>query len=280
MTPDESKPMNDYYEILGVAPEATTHEVKTAFREKAFQYHPDHCKDPDCADKMKSINEAYAVLSDPRKRKEYDLMRSRFGTSAHQRFRTNYSDQDIFQGSDIQQIFEEMSRAFGLRGFDEIFRGIYGQGYQSFEFKKPGIFVKGFVFTGKTGGKPSKAPSMLQSGLKKATGFLFGKDSSLERLSDKGADIQETIQVDEDLAKNGGPYAYDHRKRGKKLIVQIPSGIQSGQKIRLAGMGLPGTGGGPSGDLFLRVHVTRMWPNRLKDAWDRLVRKWKGRVAG
>src|SRR4030042_7159125 len=97
---------------------------------------------------MKEINETYAVLSDPDKKREYDALSHEYGPSAYDRFRQTHSDQDIFRGSDINQVFQEMTRAFGFRGFEEVFRESYGQGYQSFEFRRPGVFGKGFLFFG------------------------------------------------------------------------------------------------------------------------------------
>jgi DnaJ-class molecular chaperone len=257
--------MSDYYQILGVSSDATSQQIKTAFRDLAFKFHPDHCQDADGAEKMKSINEAYAVLSNPKKRQDYDVMRKQYGNSAYQQFRTSYSDQDIFKGSDIQQIFEEMTRAFGLRGFDEIFREFYGQGYQTFEFKKPGVFVKGFVFAGGLNNIPLLNPSRLKDGLEKATRYLFGKPQPSGQIESRGADIQDDIRLDADLAKTGGPYAYFHRKQSKKLIVKIPAGIRSGQKIRLPGMGLPGMNGGMPGDLFLKIIITTRLTDKIKD---------------
>jgi len=139
---------NDYYQILGLDKDASQKQIKEAYRKLAFKYHPDRNKEhPETAEKMKRVNEAYAVLSDTEKRGEYDMLRQQLGSSAYSQFRTNYSEQDIFSGSDINQIFEEMARAFGFRHYDEIFRQFYGQGYRTFEFKKPGFTVSGFVFS-------------------------------------------------------------------------------------------------------------------------------------
>ena len=89
---------------------------------------------------MKQINEAYAVLSNAEKRSEYDRMRQQYGSAAYQQFRQGYSEQDIFSGSDVNQILEQMARAFGLRGFDEIFKEFYGKGYRHYECRKDGFF--------------------------------------------------------------------------------------------------------------------------------------------
>ena len=122
----------DYYEILGVSKNASDDEIKKAYRDLAKKYHPDKYANSPLADvaeqKMKEINEAYAVLSDPEKRKEYDLIRQTYGSAASGRFRQTHSDQDIFRGSDIRQVFEELSRAFGYRSFEDIFRESYGAG--------------------------------------------------------------------------------------------------------------------------------------------------------
>ena len=143
-----------YYQQLDVPPEASARQIKEAYRRLAFEFHPDrNADDSGAAEKMKAINEAYAVLSNPEKRRQYDAMYQRYGEGANERFRQSFSEQDIFNGSDIQHIFEEMARSFGLRGFDEIFKDFYGQGYRSFEFRRPGVFGKGFIF----GANPRKS---------------------------------------------------------------------------------------------------------------------------
>ena len=168
----------DYYQILGVQPDAGAGEIKESYRRLALKYHPDrNGENPDAAEKMKAVNEAYAVLSDASKRREYDAMRGQFGSSAYNHFRKNYSDQDIFKDSDINQILEEMARSFGLRGFDAIFKDFYGQGYQSFEFQGSGASGKGFFFFGNSGpGQADQkfAPKSGPSGmLGKVTQFLI-----------------------------------------------------------------------------------------------------------
>ena len=139
----------DYYEILEIDKEASPQKIKESYRRLAFQYHPDRNNgDTGAVERMKAINEAYAVLSDPEKRSRYDGLRQSYGYSAYDRFRQSYSEEDIFRGSDIGQIFEEMARSFGIRGFEEVFRASYGQGYRTFEVRRPGFVGRGFVFSG------------------------------------------------------------------------------------------------------------------------------------
>ncbi len=118
----------DYYRVLGVEPSVGEQEIKDAYRRLAMKHHPDRNKNnPDSALKMKRVNEAYAVLADPGKKSEYDAMRRQYGSSAHGRFKNNYSENDIFSGPDIHRIFEEMARAFGVRGYKEMFKGGRGR---------------------------------------------------------------------------------------------------------------------------------------------------------
>jgi len=90
----------DYYEVLEIDGQATDRQIKEAYRRLAFQYHPDrNSGDPGAVERMKGINEAYAVLSDPAKRQRYDSLRQSYGNSAYDRFREGYSEKDIFRGS-------------------------------------------------------------------------------------------------------------------------------------------------------------------------------------
>lgn len=256
----------DFYEILGLDSDATSRQIKEAYRHLALRYHPDrNASNPEAAEKMKALNEAYAVLSDPSKRQEYDNLRQQFGHSAYGRFRQSYSDQEIFRGSDIHQIFEEMARAFGLRGFDEIFKDFYGQnGFHRFESQGSGRHVRGFIFQRGMGNRTNPEVPPFPTGL---LGNLAQK--LLQRLTGvqlprKGADILDQIEVQPDFARRGGPYAYFHRSQNKKLVVHIPPGVTTGCKIRLAGMGQEGLGGAPAGDLYLLVKIKVPLHKRIK----------------
>lgn len=261
---------NDFYEILGVDSQSDSNRIKEAYRRLAFEYHPDKNKGNSvAADRMKSINEAYAVLSDVDKRREYDALRRQFGSSAYRQFRQSYSEKDIFNGSDINSIFEEMARAFGFRGFEEVFKEVHGQGYRTFEFKNPGIFAKGFVFTGPfgRGGRIRQQQYISpksQRVLGKLSRYAFKKISGME-LPEHGEDYHDVIQLTAVQAAQGGPYAYLHRKNSKKIIVRIPPNIKEGQRIRLAGMGREGKGSGTPGDLYLKVKIKKPLLRKIKD---------------
>jgi molecular chaperone DnaJ len=98
---------NDYYDILGVKRNANNDEIKRAYRDLALKYHPDRNKDKSSEERFKEINAAYAVLSDPEKRKQYDT----FGPEG---FGQRFTQDDIFRNFDINEIFRQM----GMGGFD------------------------------------------------------------------------------------------------------------------------------------------------------------------
>jgi DnaJ-class molecular chaperone len=258
----------DYYRILGVESNAGRQEIKEAYRKLAFEYHPDRNKDSAATAKMKEINESYAVLSDPDKRNQYDVLRQQYGSSAYGQFRQTYSEQDIFRGSDIHQIFEEISRVFGFRGFEDIFRESYGSAYRSFEFQKPGAFGRIFVSSFATGeGHYPKFPlsgnlgKLIKLGLKKKWGIEW---------PEKGKDLNDTITISPDLALRGGKIQYFNRKKAKELLVNIPSGIRAGRQIRLKGMGEDGKGGAEPGDLYIEIRIKRDLLQIVRDFLKRL----------
>lgn len=276
---------NDYYQVLGLDKDATQDQIKQAYRRLAFQYHPDrNMNNPAAVQKMKEINEAYATLSDYRKRQEYDLLRERYGPSANEQFRRTYSQEDIFRGSDINQIFEEFAKSFGFRGSEDVFREFYGEGYRSFEFRKPGFFARGFVFS--TGhprtsrhardhqnpptitGQNSKPPLSGNTGR-----FLRGifKMAGVE-LPERGRDWKDTLKLDPAQTQLGGEVEYHYRKWGKpkNLMVKIPAGIRDGQQIKLKGMGSSGKAGGESGDLYLRIKIRMGFFQRVRNVFNKI----------
>jgi DnaJ-class molecular chaperone len=280
----------DYYQALAVQKSATQKEIKEAYRNLALRYHPDRNADSQlCADRMKEINEAYAVLSDTAKRKEYDLLRDQLGASARGQFRQTYSDQEIFRGSDIQQIFEEVARSFGLRGFDEIFKEIHGAGWNGFQFKGQGLRGGGFVFRSRfgqagrrfgrrhgfgTGRRTGFGPSALGNG-GLDPGRILGtlrRTIDVLRPTRDGKHRHDTIALTPELARTGGPYAYLTRHGKKKLVVKIPPNVRAGQLIRLAGMGQEGRSGGRNGDLYLQVQIKTPLLDRLKRGLTRLIK--------
>lgn len=264
----------DYYKILGVREDASSEEIKKAYRTLAFQYHPD--KNPGKEELMKEINEAYAVLSDQRKRNEYDLLIQRYGSFAREQFRHSYTEQDIFRGSDIGHIFEELSKMFGFRSPEDIFTrsDFYGKQYRTFEFKGTGFSGRGIFFfgpmhrahQGRMQGFPHQPKGSNLSGQPLFSRILVKGLQFLQKqaakkfgiaLPERGRDLEDQIEITPEEASVGDKIHYQHTKRStpKELLVKVPPGIRDGQKIRLKGLGVEGRHGGDPGDLYLKVKI-------------------------
>jgi len=260
----------DYYQVLEVEKEASPQKIKEAYRRLAFQYHPDRNKEtPSVVERMKEINEAYAVLSDPKKRSDYDAFYEQYGPYGYDQFKQRYSDQDIFKGSDINQIFEEMARSFGFRGFEEVFKESYGQGYRTFEFQRSGVSGRGFIFFGPGFGRNKlqgvPIPSDIFPGnFGRFIKYLLKKILRI-REPERGKDVGDILYLDPRQASEGARGRYLHRTRSKELIITVPPGMKEGQKIRLKGMGAPGKDGGESGDLYLKVKIKKPLFERVKN---------------
>jgi DnaJ-class molecular chaperone len=264
----------DYYRILGVSEDAAAEELKGTYRKLAFQYHPD--RNPGSEEMMKEINEAYAVLSDDRKRREYDSYRQRYGPSARDQFRQSYAEQDIFKDSDIYQIFEELSRAFGFSRPENIFSrsNFYGNRYRTFEFKGPGFFGRGAFFFRpmqsdqkeqmkrsryQTEEMPADRPSLSSRLFLKGFNLFqkhMAKKCGLE-IPENGRDLYDVIKITPEEAVNGGKIGYRYLKGRdpRDLLIKIPAGTGNGQKIKLKGLGEEGKNGGLPGDLYLNVRI-------------------------
>lgn len=270
----------DYYTILGVERAASSKQIKEAYRKLAFEYHPDRNKgDSHSVEKMKELNEAYAVLSDPEKRKRYDSMTQQYGYNAYDHFRQGYSDQDIFRGSDINQIFEEMTRQFGFRNFNDLFRDAYGPGFQTFEFRRPGVFGRGFIFTNlHFGGKGNqRVSSPPQTGLfsgvvGKLVGYL-AKKAFKGWDGQQSGDRHEVITLNQNDAMHGAKVPYMDPKTSRQMIVTVPAGVREGQSIRLKGAAGSYGSRMPEGDLYLRVQIRKGFLDMAKDLYVKLTSK-------
>ncbi|MFZ6016823.1 MAG: DnaJ domain-containing protein [Nitrospirota bacterium] len=282
----------NYYQILGINEKASPEEIKRAYRKLAFRYHPDRTGgNPEATQKMKELNEAYATLCDPRKRKEYDNLRSYYGSDAYTHFRKTYSEEDIFRGSDINQIFEEFAKIFsGFRRPEEFFSqsDFYGPRYRTFEFKRPGLSFRGVFFSfgfgpmGRTFqrterkaiSQPSYRMPFPLSLLSKLFGHFQKRLFEELEIPQRGKDLYDTIFITpEEIGKK---IEYPARKkwgRSKDLLVKIPQEIRNGQKIRLKGQGHTGRHGGDPGDLYVEVKIRPSLLKRIGDFLKNWLRK-------
>jgi curved DNA-binding protein CbpA len=274
----------DYYQVLDIERSADTRIIKEAYRKLAFQFHPDrNAGDHATVERMQGINEAYAVLSDPEKRRRYDLLSEQYGSGGYDRFRQSYSDQDIFRGSDINQIFQEMARTFGFRSFDEIFRESSGQGYRTFSVHRPGFFGRFVVFgpaRGAAGDQKAVAPGTTwpQRLLGGLTGYFVGKVLS-KAAGTAARDRHGPIVLDAREARDGARVQYLDEKTRRVVSISVPAGIRHGQKIRLRGMGKRGWRGDQPGDLYLEVRIRKPLLERIRGLILRLAEPRGGKPA-
>ncbi len=269
----------DYYEVLGVPRNASKEEIKRAYRKLALKYHPDRNKSPDAEEKFKEISEAYAVLSDDERRREYD----RFG---HAGISGKYTWDDIFGSTDFDEIFRDLG--FGVGGFDRIFDMFFGGGPR--QRYKPGgygprrgadlqydlkITLEDAAFGrevemsiprtevcdlcngsgAKPGTTPRKCPKCDGTGeirYTKTFGFThFTEIRTCDLCHGKGMIIDHPCPRCHGTGKV---------KKERKIMVKIPPGIDSGYSLRLRGEGELSAGGGSPGDLYVIVHVK---PHRI-----------------
>lgn len=205
----------DYYQTLGVARGASTDEVKKAYRKLARKYHPDVSKESDAEARMREVNEAYAVLSDPEKRAAYDELGNRYGAGQE------------FQPPPDWGAGFEFSGAGGGPGmrdeaFSDFFSSLFGRAGRG----------RGAGGTGAHRMRGSDHHARILVDLADVYG------GSTRAITLRGARLDDAGRV---------------VTEERVLDVRIPKGLAEGQQIRLAGQGAPGLGGGPPGDLYLEV---------------------------
>jgi curved DNA-binding protein len=211
-----------YYKLLGVNQNASDEEIKKAYRKLAMQYHPDRNQgNKQAEEKFKEISEAYAVLSEPQKRKQYDSYGdSVFAGSSGQGFR-----EDAFKQADFSSIFQEMG--FGGFDFDSFFGGQ----------------TKGTGRRKSSGGGASSGRS--QAGFQQ-THYAEGQ-----------FDIEHEIEIGFMESYSGGERSVNlNLSNGENINVRakIPAGIEAGKKLRLKNQGARMPTGG-RGDLYLKIKV-------------------------
>ena len=223
----------DYYQVLGVAKNASEKDIKSAYRRLARKWHPDaNPKDPKAAEeKFKEIAEAYEVLGDPEKRKKYDVLgadwqRASQQAEAQRQYRSRQQSEDVFE-----------NLGGGPSGFSDFFDAFFsgvGRRQAATHFARRGGDLEASI------------------DLSLAEAYHGGKKS-----------VQ--LQVDDTCSRCAGSGVFNNavcpvcggtgrQVQSKRFEVTIPKGVREGQRIRLAGQGARGMGGGPNGDLYLVVH--------------------------
>ena len=256
----------DYYEVLGVKKDASDEEIKRAFRKLAKQYHPDVNKEPGADEKFKEIGEAYAVLSDPNKRSQYD----QFGHAAFQ------------NGGGASGGAGGFSGGFDFNDFDfgDIFGDLFGGGFgfgrgksKNRASKGPDTLVKinlefmeaikGCKKTikidlndtcskcgGKGGFKERKCPTCGGRGrVVVQQNSLFGVFQTETTCRDCGG--VGTTYEEKCTACNGKGVV----KESKDIEIDVPAGVDTGNKLRISGKGEAGRNGGPNGDIYIEFRV-------------------------
>lgn len=214
----------DYYQVLGVDKKASADEIKKSYRKLAVKWHPD--KNPGnkaAEEKFKKISEAYAVLSDEKKREQYD----QFGSA--DQYRQQYSQEDIFRGFDLDEIL----RSFGFGGARAGGRTTFRTGRRGGGYQEEDPFAG--IFGGMGGGGSRQYGNMPQKGQDAEYNLSISLEESV-----MGADKKISFQMENHI---------------EDISVKIPTGISSGKKLRLPGKGMPGVNGGPNGDLYLNINV-------------------------
>ena len=255
----------DYYEVLGVSKGASDADIKKAFRVLAKKYHPDmHPDDKECEEKFKEAQEAYAVLSDPDKRKQYD----QFGHAAFDGTGGGGGGFD-FSGMDMGDIFGDIFGDFfgggSRRRNDGPMKGANVRTSVRITFeeavfgceKEIEVVLKDECKTCHgTGAKPGTTPE--------TCGKCGGKGKVVYTQQSFFGPVQN-VQTCPECRGSGKivrEKCSDCRGTGyiasrKKIQVSIPAGIDNGQSIRIRDKGEPGVNGGPRGDLLVEVSVSR-----------------------
>jgi molecular chaperone DnaJ len=271
----------DFYAVLGVAKSASSDEIKKAYRQLARELHPDHNPgNHEAEDRFKAVSEAYDVLSDEKKRKEYDEMRQLFGSGA---FRRGSRTGGGGAGFDMSDIFGDMAagqaagdRRFGGAGFSDLFTSIFSGGRSGptrrgpargrdveaevvldfrdavngatlpLTLRAPGVCDTCHGSGARPGTQPRTCPVCRGAGVVTSNQGSFSFAEPCRECQGVGTIVDEKCP---ECHGTGGV------TKTRTLNVRVPAGVADGQKIRLAGRGEAGERGGAPGDLYVHVKV-------------------------
>ena len=237
----------DFYAVLGVPTDATADAVKKAYRKLARKHHPDaNAGDGKSEQRFKEVGEAYAVLSDPEQRQQYDAVRQMARGGAR---------------------FTAGGQGAGGAGFDDVFTNLFGAGGGAapgggrVRFSTGGApgagrggagpsleDLLGGLFAGQAGAPPQGGAGGMGPGFRSSRGPRRGEDL----LADTGLTFKQALEGSMLTLKVDDPYD------GVRTVnARIPAGVKDGQKVRIRGKGLPGDPGGEAGDVVVTVHVAK-----------------------
>lgn len=263
----------DYYNILEVDENASKKEIKDAYRRLARKYHPDaNPNNPEAEDKFKKVSEAYEVLGDEKKRKEYDqgakfFQEAGFGPGGfggnYQNVRFNFEDLgdlggfggsifDIF-GDTIRQTKQKPQAVKGrdliyniTLSFDDAIKGINTRINVNAHDTCPTCYGSG----AKQGTSAVKCPTCGGRGVTAKNQGLFSLSRTCPQCLGSGSIIKDPCTTCAGMGQV---------EKNKKINIKIPPGVRDGSKIRIKGKGEPGSNGGPPGDLYV---VTKINPHK------------------
>ncbi len=254
----------DYYEVLGVSKTATDEEIKRAFRKLAKQYHPDVNKEADAEAKFKEIGEAYAILSDSEKRRQYD----QFGHAAFEGGAGGFSG---FSADDI-----DLSSIF-----DDLFGSSFGFNFGGGSRRRNGptkgrdrLVRMNLTFEEAVFGCKKSITIDLNEACEKCHGKGGFNEKTCSKCSGRGTIISEqrsmlgifqTQTTCPDCGGSGKTFetvcnlcrGTGFKKENKEIIVTVPEGVDTGYQLRISGKGEAGSNGGPNGDIYIEFAVKK-----------------------
>jgi molecular chaperone DnaJ len=249
----------DYYDVLGVARNASPDEIKKAFRRLAMQFHPDRNQEPGAESRFKQVNEAYEVLSDQEKRAMYD----RFGHAAAQGESPFARGFDGFGFGGLGDIFDAFFGGSGARTQRGPTRGadlrrtmtipfeeaVFGA-EKEIEIQTAEICLVCGGLRAEPGTEPKRCAACNGTGeVRRAQQSIFGQFVNVamcDRCRGEGRVIESPCKTCRGTGRE---------KRKRRLSVRIPAGVDTGSQMRLTGEGEIGNNGGPRGNLYLQINV-------------------------